>query len=294
MNQRRAIFLAVLAIGLASVLVACSGGSDSESSSSTIPTDAELAAGPLQTRLVTSPESIGPGQQRLVFQLRRDEVKMGGPDLRATIEFDTLGIQPFDVGATWVWGDEDLGNGAYVTTVDLPEAGTWLATMTVAGTAGETAEFVVNANTPMPRTGETAPLTDSDTLASASLAEITTDPDPDNRFYETSVRDGISAGQASVVVFSTPKYCTTDVCGPILNMVKPAIDVRPDVNFVHVEVYEDFVEAGNQLIPRLAVLEWGIQSEPWVFTVDSGGQIVDSFEGVLSPSELDDALAALN
>jgi len=41
------------------------------------------------------------------------------------------------------------------------------------------------------------------------------------------------------------------------------------------------------------VLEWGISTEPWIFTVDRSGRIAASFDGVRGPDELDDALAAI-
>ena len=60
---------------------------------------------------------------------------------------------------------------------------------------------------------------------------------------------------------------------------------------------------GTRLIPVLAaggglqatsiVTAWQVPVEPWIFTVDSDGRILRSLEGVISPAELDAALAEL-
>jgi hypothetical protein len=39
-----------------------------------------------------------------------------------------------------------------------------------------------------------------------------------------------------------------------------------------------------------AVSEWGLLSEPWVFTVDADGIVRGSFEGVLGEDELKAAI----
>lgn len=279
---------------IVSVIVAALAALGCSSADGVVPASDESAADEnYLTTLVSSPDSIGTGQQRLIFQLRRSFERLGGPTTDAFVELDTLGIEPVQFPATWIAGDDSDRHGGYVITPDLDTTGTWLATLTVGDEQGDTAEFVVFANTPMPRAGDDAPRTKNETTASATLARLTTDPEPDERLYDRTIEDSLAANAATVVIFSTPKYCTTDVCGPMLDLIKTRIVDHPAVDFTHVEVYEDFEEAGDQLIPRPAVVEWGIQTEPWIFTVASDGTIVDSFEGIISPDELDAALGRL-
>jgi hypothetical protein len=71
---------------------------------------------------------------------------------------------------------------------------------------------------------------------------------------------------------------------------------------VHVEPYQ-MSWNGTRLIPVLAaggglqatsiVTAWQVPVEPWIFTVGSDGRILRSLEGVISPEELDAALAEL-
>jgi hypothetical protein len=53
------------------------------------------------------------------------------------------------------------------------------------------------------------------------------------------------------------------------------------------------LDAYNQLQPVEAVDQWGLNSEPWVFTVDGKGVVRRSFNGMPSDQELKDAIAEI-
>jgi hypothetical protein len=42
-----------------------------------------------------------------------------------------------------------------------------------------------------------------------------------------------------------------------------------------------------------SVTQWGLLSEPWIFTVDKDGIVRGSFEGVVGDDELKAAIAAI-
>ncbi len=131
------------------------------------------------------------------------------------------------------------------------------------------------------------------TTGEATLTEITTDPEPDPRFYQVSLDDAVRSGTPTVVVFSTPGFCRTATCGPMLEQTKAIARDHPEVNFVHAEIYlgfdqPDFVPDGEHLAP--SVVAWNLPSEPWVFVVDGRGVITHRFEGVMDPAELISAL----
>ena len=44
------------------------------------------------------------------------------------------------------------------------------------------------------------------------------------------------------VLVSTPAFCQTAICGPVLDLFVAARDAHPDVTFVHVEVYQSASE----------------------------------------------------
>jgi hypothetical protein len=117
-----------------------------------------------------------------------------------------------------------------------------------------------------------------------------------------SIAEAIKSGKLSVVVFATPKFCSSQTCGPTLGIVKRVADdfeginfVHDDfegINFVHVEPYELPADPAN-LQPIEAVQQWGLPSEPWVFVMDASGRVVAKYEGVVGKKELTGELRAL-
>ena len=88
-------------------------------------------------------------------------------------------------------------------------------------------------------------------------------------------------------MFATPKYCTSRVCGPVLDVVRALIPAYGDrVAFVHEEIWQP--GGMHRLSPT--VEEWNLRSEPWIFIVDRGGVIRARFEGVTTRRELETAL----
>ena len=130
-----------------------------------------------------------------------------------------------------------------------------------------------------------APRSETPTGDEFPLAEISSDPDPDPSFYDLSLADAVADGRPTVVVFATPAFCQTAVCGPTLDIVKGMTGAHPGVDFVHVEVYTNLDDAENlEIVP--AVIEWGLPTEPWVFVVDADGIVIARFEGVISVEEI--------
>jgi hypothetical protein len=104
-------------------------------------------------------------------------------------------------------------------------------------------------------------------------------------FYELSIAEAVKSGKPAVIVFATPKFCTSQVCGPTLSIVKDVAKSFPNVNFVHVEPY-DLDKVPEKLEPVPSVTAWGLPSEPWVFVTDSRGRVAAKYEGSVAPSEL--------
>lgn len=262
--------------------------------------------------LVNTSGSLTCGANRLLFTfLDGANAPVASPDRTVTIATYNLGRNgdtPVEKGTgTFVWGIEDV-RGFYVANVTFPEAGRWGIEYTT-GLAGSQPEqirmtFDVATSSPVVRVGEKAPATDTPTAASVggNLAKVSTDTKPDPAFYRTSVKDALAAHEPFVLIFATPKFCTSAQCGPTLDLIKPLASTFPTVDFIHVEPYQLAFKDGSlqpvldaqgnlQSIP--AVLEWGILSEPWVFVVDRTGTVTASFEGVVSVDEVTTAANAV-
>ena len=116
--------------------------------------------------------------------------------------------------------------------------------------------------------------------------------------------DAVAAKRPFVLVFATPAFCQSAQCGPTLDRIKAVAAASPDdVAFINVEPYQlaftegrlqPVLDANGQLQPVASVNEWGILTEPWIFTVDGDGIVRGSFEGVVGEDELKAAVAEIS
>ena len=120
-----------------------------------------------------------------------------------------------------------------------------------------------------------------------NLRQIDTSEPPDPRLHQVRVADAIAQGKPQVIVFATPQFCTTRMCGPVVEIVRTLLPVYGDrVVFTHQEIWQDF--AAQQLFRT--VEEWHLPSEPWIFVVDGQGIIHAKFEGLVTVRELETVL----
>jgi hypothetical protein len=232
------------------------------------------------------------GRNRFLVGLLNDnDAPVGSPRVDMTVAFFDLESSAEQAVATtpmrWVWIDRPYA-GLYVGEVTFDDAGRWGAEVRVSGPRlDETvrSSFDVRAETSTPAVGERVPASDTPTVDDAPLATISTDNDPTPRFYEASVAETLAAGRPFVVVFATPKFCTSQTCGPMLDVVEGVARGFPSIRFIHVEPYQLPPQDG-QLEPVRAATEWGLPSEPWIFVVNGRGRLAAKYEGAVSASEL--------
>jgi hypothetical protein len=196
-------------------------------------------------------------------------------------------------GTEHVHGDGSLVRGLYVAQLTFARAGTWgieiLAHHQKAGWShvARTAVTVLDA----PRTpGVGSPAPRSRNLIASDvndLRRIDTSPRPDPRLHQVRIADAIEQGKTQLIVFATPQFCASRMCGPVVDIVRtliPAYGKR--VAFTHQEIWQDF--AGKKVFPT--VEEWRLRTEPWIFVVDGGGIIHAKFEGLVTDRELEAVL----
>ncbi len=264
-------------------------------------------------QIINPSGSIACGRTRLMFSFLDDQnVPVANPDQTVEVALFDLGTDPASpvlAGiATFIWAIEPTV-GVYVFDADLPTAGTWGAqfTLTVGDSQPEVirAGFDVQPESTVIGVGDPAPASDTPTLddVGGDVRRISTDPEPVEAFYETSVADALAAKQPFVVVFATPKFCATAQCGPTLDRVKPIAAAHPGVTFINVEPYELQLVDGQlqpvlsgdpaQLTPAASTAEWRLPTEPWAFVVDRDGIVIASFMLIFSDEELEAAVSAV-
>ena len=230
------------------------------------------------------------GRDRLLIGLGDSSgARLGSPDQAVSITRVPGRRMPERAStaeAAWTWIVDDV-TGLYRAEFDFDQPGVWVAEVTPEGGPPlEPIAFEVLADPYAPGLGEAAPAPSTPTLDDAPIEELSSDPDPEPSFYELSLDEAIGNGTQTVVVFSTPAFCASGACGPLLDIVKGVAPDHPDVQFVHVEVFTgitepDFVPDASHLAPAVGPEWYNLPSEPWVFVVDGDGTVIARYEGVL-------------
>lgn len=193
-----------------------------------------------------------------------------------------------------VHGHQDVKGFYLVPQAEFDSTGVWRADVTLGtGERKGSLAFQVEAGTETPAVGAPAPA--SKNLAAKDvpdLTQLTTRTPPYPRFHQVSIAEAIQEHRPLVVAFSTPAFCVSRICGPVLEIVRSVADgVGDETAFVQIEPY-DITEARTQGKLELTPVsrQWALQSEPWVFVVDKQGKIAAKFEGLLTRQELLEAI----
>ena len=295
--------LGAVALSLVLTASACGGAGDDEAAPARAPASENGDAGSFDQPFtdvaaypVFASSEVVTGENRFLIGLLNDEdAPIASPEISMHVAFYDLSESDerpdFETDAKFI----DTGpRGLYVTYPTFDSPGEWGAEVTVEGPDLEEtvrASFEVGEEGSTPAIGERVPASKTPTAEHGELEAITTDTKPHPGFYDTSIHEAVKAGRPFVVTFATPKFCTSAVCAPTLDIVKKESTDWPGVEFIHVEVYE--LDDTTDLEPVPAVRQWGLPSEPWVFVVDSDGRLAAKFEGTVSANELADALKEL-
>jgi len=269
-------------------------------------TDFELIPVPVTTEVTV-------GAIRMLVNLLDSETNasVGAADRPVTLNLYNLAADPaqpaVSAPATFMTTIPQLP-GLYRATVTFTAAGAWgLEAITTepdgSQRTGRTL-FDVRESGTTPALGAAAPASETPTATDAAgIAALSTDDDPDADFYTTSVADALEAHEPFALVFATPAFCRSATCGPTLDVVKQvAADYEGRLTFIHVEPYQLEMKDGhlqpvltsdNLPIPVLAVDEWGLPTEPYVFVVDGAGLVSAKFEGIAAEDELRAAFDAV-
>jgi hypothetical protein len=195
-------------------------------------------------------------------------------------------------GTEHVHGDESGIQGLYVAQLNFSRAGDWGVELLVGQRSGP-ADIVRFAVTVLdapatPALGSPAPPS-RNLIASdvKNLRQIDTSPRPDPRLHQVRIADAIAQRKPQLIVFATPQFCTSRMCGPVVEIVRTLLPpYGKRVAFIHQEIWQDF--ASKKAFPT--VDEWRLSTEPWIFIVDDQGIIRGKFEGLVTARELEISL----
>lgn len=182
--------------------------------------------------------------------------------------------------------------GVYVAHVHFPTAGTWGVQIdTVVNGRAKILHntFTVAQHSTAPNVGEAAPRSHNPTIRDMPVRLLDSGRPPDD-MHKLSIAAAIAQHKPLVVIFSTPAFCESRMCGPETEIVaRVENQFRGRVNFIHIEVYKNANPADGY---ARTFTQWHLQTEPWVFVIDRHGIISARFEGPTPASELDPAIRA--
>ncbi|HEV2791266.1 MAG TPA: hypothetical protein VGV69_08225 [Solirubrobacterales bacterium] len=323
MRGRNLLSLAAVLCALASALVAtgCGGGSDdpsrpapaaAEFPSAKGKTIADLLhdSGAKPTNLVIAPAArvFDTGANRFPFGVfTAGQEQVSDADVALYFARDgkspVLGPLPAQVTsletkpAYRASGEEpESVEGLYsVPEVVFDRKGPWLAIAMLKGKNGlevsRVPSLIVGDVPKVPDVGEKAPVVHTPTAADVGgeMAKIDTRVPPD-QMHEVDFADVVGK-KPVVLVFATPAFCQTRVCGPVVDVAQQVADSYDgEAEFVHMEVFEDN-DPGKGIVPQMKA--YGLITEPWTFLVDRKGIVRERFEGAYGVSELEEAMGTI-
>ncbi len=159
--------------------------------------------------------------------------------------------------------DADAARVVYWTDLDFPSAGEWR----IAAILKEDGELrgtplpsvVVGEFKRIPKPGDLAP-----------RIETPTDQNKVN-YAEALGKEPI------VLLFATPEFCQSRVCGPVVDVAEQAKhEYGDEAAFIHMEIYNDNDPAQGV---RPQVRKFHLPTEPFLFTIDRKGTVADAVEG---------------
>jgi len=259
--------------------------------------DTGAASSQLQAQVVAS-ELVTGAQQRVPIGIldHNTPVTDATVHVRAFLLQGTTGVFKGESDAPFKGGGLE-GAGAYIAHLDLVPAGNWGLQVTASRPNGahlsQQLAFNVLANPVVPGVGQAAPASHSPTTRDADATTIDSGRPPDD-MHQISIADAIAQHRATLIIFASPAFCTSRTCGPevkVVQSLEPAYKDR--LTFIHVEIYRDFVPDPSKRQLAQTVVDWRLQTEPWIFMIDARGVIQARFEGPTATDEVRAAIAKL-
>jgi hypothetical protein len=111
---------------------------------------------------------------------------------------------------------------------------------------------------------------------------------PPDTWHDTTIAQAVAEHKPMVLFFGQPGYCPSKTCGPTVAILKQlCTQFCSSFSFQHIET--DFPASAAQVFNNPAFRAFGLQTDPWVYFVNSNGVIADRFEGPITLDQLQGA-----
>ena len=315
LDMKQSIILMLLTAAVASLFAVACGSDAPASTPAPTPNPPPMTeeASDADWEAILGTTVLRPGSQRVAFLLVGPKALITVPEVSVSTFFVS------DAGSAdgpketksatfnqWPYGTR----GSYTTDLSFDRPGHWRLEIEGDEGGGTMSRAILQVEVTdgfsVVDIGSKAPASMNRTIENAAgLEELTSAHDPDPDLYTTTIANALDQGRPTMVVFSTPAFCTSATCGPQVETVSEVQGQYGDrASFIHVEVYDNPHEVQGDLdraITSPIMDEWGLTSVPdwanesWVFVMDRNGQVTARFEAYSTATELEEALLqALN
>ncbi len=310
----------VTTLGIAASLLAAGCGDGGGTAPAAAPTATQgVGAAPKIAKPVLAVTDLVVGHNRFVFGLADETTGQPINDTpQVTVQFFKVhadGTATKMSDANVVAHGENLPAFLFVAQADFTEPGDWGALLTIQR-EGQRAyqsqlEFKVVADSKVPSVGEMPPLSQNQTIKDDPTLDNICSAQPHDDMHNITIAEAATSGKPTLILFAAPGFCPSFTCGPNLEIAQALEQkYRDKVNFIHIETPNTLqdhrhtlpVEPTHRqnpghygiLLPDISTMEeWGMQSEPWIFLLDSQGKVAARFEGGLTLDEVEPELAKL-
>jgi len=279
----------LLASASAVALGACGGGDDDDDGEDGVgASSTTTAAEGMAIARVFAPQQPVGRELRLPIALTDADGTIRREGVPATITYAYAGGAPIEVARH----DEGIPTPYFplAITIDAPgevsvevTAGDETATTTIVGVDATQVPAV-------PGPGDALIAVATPTTADArGVAPICT-REPACPFHDVTLEEAMASGKAVAFLVSTPAFCQTAICGPVLDLLIDRAAPHADVlAVVHAEVYTD----DTARTTTEGVQTYGLAWEPALFLAMPDGTITSRLDYTYDGVELDAVLSRL-
>jgi hypothetical protein len=246
------------------------------------------------------------GQMSFAFSFLGDGSGAPQPGPQATGTYVAAFGTP-QSGPAPAFTDPNDARGIYQADVEFDQAGIWQVDATVElpglGTRTLSTPFVVSEKHSLPAPGDRAQPTENLTIDSKGVPPAAIDsraldgaPVPDAELHGTTIADALGQHRPILVIFSTPTFCVSLMCGPETDGLEDLAKRYADrAVFIHVEIWRNYQKS----VVNKAAADWvccnetGDLTEPWLFLIGPDGVIKDRWGPLFDPDEVAKELAQL-
>ena len=278
----------------AAVLAACGGDDDDDVSpaSPSTTTTAAATTGLTIARVFAPTQPVGTGLRLPIALADAEGAILDSAPATITYRYGIKGTSARSDPAEVARHDEGIPTPYFPLVFDFPETGSWQVDVEADGEHAATTVDVVAPNEAavVPARGERLIALETPTTASSGGVEPICTREPMCPFHDLTLEAAMETGKAVAFLISTPQFCQTAICGPVLYLLIDRQEQYADtVAFVHAEVYTD--TTAKTTTP--AVQAYGLTWEPSLFLAAPDGTIASRLDYTYDAVELDRALSLL-